>query len=229
MSKPARKGRRWLRSKYERAKEKGRRWGGRVKDTARLERELRVEQRALPKGPEGDKRRAEIKAERRVNRKRALRAANKRRFWRKRARFWFVRWQHRKELDAQRRAGQPKFEAWMLNGHPEPKGTESKAFIARAVVLWNLTVTSTVRTYVPAGGSSSSFHLAWVCGCAVDVAGPMDRMEDCQRAEYARSEADELFGPINDKWLKYGEPTAGAEGSPLEQLHDTHVHEANRP
>jgi hypothetical protein len=36
----------------------------------------------------------------------------------------------------------------------------------------------------------------------------------------------ELFGPINSQWLKFGSVISGAEGSALEQLHDTHTHGA---
>jgi hypothetical protein len=55
-------------------------------------------------------------------------------------------------------------------------------------------------------------------------------MSQFQQAEYERNKGNsnclELFGPINNLWLKYGATIAGAEGTPLENLHDTHVHGA---
>lgn len=170
----------------------------------------------------------------RMARKKKARALYKRRYFRKRVRFWVVK--HTRYRDAWKKAvadaregKAPKYERWMCNGHPEPRGQANKEFIARAVVIHKLTITSTVRTYVPSGGSTTSYHLASVCGCAVDAAGPTYRMVACQKAEYGKREATELFGPDNGLWLKYGSPTSGSEGSALEQLHDSHVHRASKP
>lgn len=163
--------------------------------------------------------------------RRAKRAVTKRRHFLKRARFFAVKVRHFKKLREQREKEQPTFEPWMANGADYKNASEgAKAFIARAVVLHGLTCTSMARTFVPPGGSTSSYHLVWNGGRAGDAAGSQDRMEACQRAEYERGKGLtgqlEMFGPNNSLNLKFGDPLVQAEGSANEDLHDSHVHAA---
>lgn len=160
-------------------------------------------------------------------------AARSRHVW-KRYRWWMAKnTVYRKKLKAARRRAKkraPKWEPWMANGCDDRVTAGVKAYCARAVVLYDCTVTSLARTYVPPGGSTTSYHLLTIYNPAKagDVAG--SRMADFQRAEYKRQEGKanclELFGPDNDKWLKNGQHMAIAEGDPLETLHDTHCHGA---
>jgi hypothetical protein len=161
--------------------------------------------------------------------RRAKRAFTKRRHFLKRSRFFAVKVRHFKELREQREKRQPKFEPWMANGaNYQDASGGAKAFIARAVVLHGLTCTSMARTYVPTGGSTSSYHLVWNGGRAGDAAGSQDRMEACQLSEYERGRGLpgqlEMFGPVNERCLKLGNSLTLAEGDPLENLHDSHVH-----
>lgn len=169
-------------------------------------------------------------------RKRVRRAVTRKRYWGKRARFFLVKVKHRKDLIRQRREKKnPTFEPWMANGCDYANCNQAtRDATARMVVTYGLTTTSMARTYIPAGGSSTSHHLAASVdgdvARAVDAAGPWDTMVAAQRAEYKRfrNDADklELFGPDNALNLKYGQPLYLAEGSALENLHDTHVHSA---
>lgn len=107
--------------------------------------------------------------------------------------------------------------------------TNVTAFVKK-VLAWgyldfDLYITSMRRDYVPAGGSTTSYHLV---GKAGDIAGA--RMAEFQKAVYEKFRGNpailELFGPDNSLNLKYGSPLYLAEGSALENLHDTHVHVA---
>jgi hypothetical protein len=117
------------------------------------------------------------------------------------------------------------WQSWMANGRNDYVVPAVKDFLARGVLGYGLYVTSMRRTYVPPGGSSTSYHLQ---GKAGDIAG--SRMADFQRSEYSRNLGNgnclELFGPDNAKNLKYGRSLYLAEGTGLENLHDTHVHGA---
>lgn len=130
-----------------------------------------------------------------------------------------------KKAREQQSNGQPKYESWMANGHPDNVSQGVKDFIARGVVNYGLTCTSLYRNYVPPGGSTTSYHLS---GHAGDIAGA--RMTEFQLDEYKRNLGNsgcwELFGPDNSHNLKYGGSLYLPEGSPLENLHDSHVHGA---
>lgn len=151
------------------------------------------------------------------------RTRKKRRYWKARARFWLTKLQHRKEMRELRSAAQPKFQPWMANGY-DWRGScpQVRRYIARAVAA-GLTCTSLKRNFIPPGGSTTSLHLS---GRAGDAAGSADKMAAFQLAEYDRDKGHsvELFGPSNDVCLVHGAPYTMPEGSPLETLHDTHVH-----
>lgn len=157
------------------------------------------------------------------------RAVTKKRYWKKRTRFLIVKlikW--RKWRKARQNRLNPKFESWMANGCDWQNCNEAtRRAAARMVVTYGLTITSMNRTYVPPGGSTTSYHLS---GKAVDAAGAWETMIDAQVAEYKRFDGDtsklELFGPDNNHNLKNGQPMTLPEGDPLETLHDTHVHSA---
>lgn len=123
--------------------------------------------------------------------------------------------------------GQPKYESWMANGYNDYVTQGVKDFIARGVVNYGLVCTSLRRTYVPPGGSTTSYHLQSP-GRAGDIAG--SRMIEFQISEYGRNLGNsgclELFGPDNTRNLKYGNQLTLGEGTGLENLHDTHVHGA---
>jgi peptidoglycan hydrolase CwlO-like protein len=127
----------------------------------------------------------------------------------------------------QQPSGQPQYQSWMANGHDDYVTQGVKNFIARGVVNYGLVCTSMRRTYVPPGGSTTSYHLQSP-GKAGDIAG--SRMTEFQLSEYNRNHGYsgclELFGPDNAHNLKYGNTLYLAEGTALENLHDTHVHGA---
>jgi len=133
----------------------------------------------------------------------------------------------RKKLEAAKQKARPEYESWMANGYDDNVTDGVKAFVARGVVKYDCYVTSMRRSYVPPGGSTTSWHLSNP-GKAADMGGA--RMSEFQRSEFERnkgkSECLELFGPVNDRCLKYGVPMSLSEGDALETLHDTHVHGA---
>ena len=117
---------------------------------------------------------------------------------------------------------QPQFEPYMANGYSwEPCNQGVRNAIARVVVLDGNYITSLDRNYVPPGGSATSYHMV---GKALDC-GPS---RTTQVREYnlniGNGNCLELFGPDNTLWIKYGADTGGAEGTPLENLHDSHNH-----
>lgn len=113
------------------------------------------------------------------------------------------------------------FEPWMANGYPyESLSAGCEAFIVRGVDA-GLHVTSTKRNW---GGNS--FHEVWK---AVDMAAGWDTMVAFQRREFTERPGGfylELLGPTNSQMLKNNQPWTAAEGSYLEDLHDSHVHGA---
>jgi hypothetical protein len=152
----------------------------------------------------------------------------RKRYWRKRLRFTVVKLANARKLYRQRQKKNPNFESWMANGCDwQNTNQATRRFVARMVVRHGLTTTSMNRTYVPAGGSTTSYHLV---GKAGDVAGSWEAMNEAQKDEYQRShgkaECLELFGPDNSANLKNGVTLGMAEGSALENLHDSHVHGA---
>lgn len=138
-----------------------------------------------------------------------------------------IRVYRRRYERARRRHGEPRWHRSMANGCDARVNDRVKAFVARGVVNFDCYATSLFRTFVPPGGSPTSYHLRHMAG---DMAGA--RMEEFQESEYRRGKGDrdplclELFGPRNDRCLKNGVPAPQAEGSPNETLHDTHVHGA---
>jgi hypothetical protein len=132
---------------------------------------------------------------------------------------------YRAAKERAKQTGEARWEPWMANGRDANVSANVKDFCARGVVNFDLYVTSLKRNYVPPGGSTTSYHLS---GHAGDIAGT--RMVAFQVSEYETNRGNgacwELFGPDNDAWLKHGADTGGAEGTPLEQLHDSHVHGA---
>lgn len=164
-------------------------------------------------------------------RKHVKQVATKKRYWRKRVRFFVVKLTKiRKLREARRAKKQPKFESWMANGADWQNSNQAtRDFVARGVVLHHLTCTSMNRTFVPPGGSTTSYHLQ---GMAGDIAGSWEAMNAAQRKEYdklkGQSSQLELFGPDNIRNLKNGASMSMGEGTALEQLHDSHLHGAQR-
>jgi hypothetical protein len=120
----------------------------------------------------------------------------------------------------------------MLNGHGGDVTPAVKKTIVRAVRA-GLVVTSTTGGHHAPG----SYHYSRP-GRAVDVGLPASlvgtaegrrRMVTFQRKEARHAERyDELFGPDNDGCVKNGVRISLGEGTPLENLHDSHVHLAPR-
>lgn len=136
---------------------------------------------------------------------------------------------YRKEWEEAKRREKPEWKDFMASGHPLNFSPAAKAEAAIAVLKFDCVVTSTFRSTVIAGSNPSSFHGPNVNpGKAVDVAGA--RMTAYQKDVFDRRRGDshllELFGPTNSIALKNGGAISLAEGSPLENLHDTHVHVA---
>ena len=117
-----------------------------------------------------------------------------------------------------------RFQPWMLNGRPGNVSWAVKRVIVRGV-NHGLVVTSTT------GGThaSTSYHYS---GRAVDMAGAGTAAEiDFQRDLIRGLGAwrfNEIFGPDNFANVKNGTVITLVEGTPLEQMHDTHIHVAPR-
>ena len=141
-------------------------------------------------------------------------------YWLSRARYWGRRAKSLKRADA---SG---FHTSMLNGKPGNISSGAKDFIVRAHKAGLLTSSTTTG-----GHATSSWHYARNNpdgkGHAVDVYGPWNKMVKFQRQEAKHpSRYKELFGPDNTANVKNGSRISLAEGSALENLHDTHVHGA---
>lgn len=154
---------------------------------------------------------------------------NRAKFWAKKKTVYRRKWRRAKKHLAE--TGEAVWEDWMANGHPLNFSRAAKAEAAIGVLQYGLTVTSTWRATVLPQSNPASFHGPNVNpGKAVDLAGPWDKMVEYQGGVFNRRKGDpkllELFGPANALWLKYGQPTTGAEGTFLEDLHDSHVHVA---
>jgi hypothetical protein len=136
---------------------------------------------------------------------------------------------YHKEWEEAKRREKPEWKDFMASGHPLNFSAAAKAEAAIAVVKFDCVVTSTFRSTVIADSNPNSFHGPNVNpGEAVDVAGA--RMSAYQKDVFDRRRGDshllELFGPTNNVALKNGAPTSLAEGTSLENIHDTHVHVA---
>lgn len=126
-----------------------------------------------------------------------------------------------------------RFEPWMLNGHP---GNVSSGVKLLILVAKRTSRAIYVTSTTDGGHASTSYHYPRNnpsgLGEAVDLGsgGRRPSMVKVQRALYRRGveRYNELFGPDNGMWVKRGQPIDGAEGSPLETLHDTHVHASPR-
>lgn len=148
-------------------------------------------------------------------------------FWAAKKTIYRRRWRRAKKHLNQ--TGKAKWEDWMANGHPTNIVPAVKDELAIAVVKFGCVVTSTYRAYVIPQSNPNSYHGPNVSpGKAGDVAGA--KMVAYQEDVYARRQGDsnllELFGPRNDRCLKYGQPLTLGEGTFLENLHDSHVHVA---
>ncbi len=153
---------------------------------------------------------------------------NRAKWWAKKRSIYARKWKRAKRH--LRETGQvPGFETWMLNGHSNNITDAVRAEIAIAVVKYNCAVSSTYRAYVIPQSNPNSYHGPNVSpGKAFDAVGA--RMTEWQHDVFARRRGDsaclELFGPDNSTNLKYGNQLALGEGTFLENLHDSHTHEA---
>jgi len=114
-----------------------------------------------------------------------------------------------------------RFQSSMLNGHPRPSSWRVRRAIVRGVNA-GLYVTSTTDGQHATG----SYHYS---GRAVDMAAnTRARMVAFQRDELRRfrrwHKHREIIGPDNEAIVLRGSETALAEGTPLETMHDNHVH-----
>jgi hypothetical protein len=151
-------------------------------------------------------------------------------FWTKKHTIY--RRKYRAALKRQRERKKPKWEPWMANGRNANVNAAVKREVAIAVVKFGCAVSSLYRATVIPQSNPNSYHGPNVNpGKAGDLVG--GGMLAYQRDFYKRRKGDpralELFGPANSLWLKNGQPTSGAEGSFLEQLHDSHTHIAVTP
>jgi GH24 family phage-related lysozyme (muramidase) len=125
-----------------------------------------------------------------------------------------------------------RFKRSLLNGHPGNINRACKRVIVRAA-NHGLVVTSTTD----GSHSPTSFHFT-TPGRAVDLGhGPGVSWDEGTRRKIAFQKwllrrgpgrYDELFGPDNTANVKNGQRFTLGEGTPLENLHDTHVHVAPR-
>jgi hypothetical protein len=158
---------------------------------------------------------------------RAENAREEKKAWLERKIIYRDKWEAAKRRHERRQ--KPEWEDFMASGHPLNFSGAAKAEAAIAVVKFDCVVSSTYRATVIPQSNPNSFHGPNVNpGKAVDLVG--SRMADYQKDVFDRRRGDghllELFGPTNSLALKNGVPTALAEGTFLENLHDTHVHVA---
>lgn len=155
------------------------------------------------------------------------RRINRAKFWVKKRTIYARKWRRAKKRLEQ--SGEAKFEPWMLNGHSANITAGARAELAIAVVKFGCACTSSYRATVIPQSNPNSWHGPNVSpGKAVDVAG--GGMVAYQRDAYNRRRGDanllELFGPDNSSNLRYGQTYYLAEGTFLENLHDSHTHVA---
>jgi hypothetical protein len=158
---------------------------------------------------------------------RAEHAREEQKAWLERKIIYRDKWEAAKRREREKQ--KPKWEDFMASGHSLNLGGAAKAEAAIAVVKFDCVVSSTYRATVIPQSNPNSFHGPNVSpGKAVDLVG--SRMTEYQKDVFDRRRGDghllELFGPTNSLALKNGAPTALAEGTFLENLHDTHVHVA---
>lgn len=109
-----------------------------------------------------------------------------------------------------------------FNGCPTNVTDAVRKMIVRANRNGLYVTATTNGTHAP-----TSYHYS---GRAVDVAAPMTAagiklMSDFQRKLVKEpSKYVELFGPVNDAWVKNGVRFTEPEGAELENQHDNHVH-----
>lgn len=141
-------------------------------------------------------------------------------YWLARARYWGRR------AKSLKRADSTGYHPSQLNGRPGNISRATKSFIGRAHKAGLLVSSTTGGTH-----ASSSFHYPRNNydgkGHAVDVYGPWNKMVKFQRAEAQHpARYHELFGPDNGACVKNQRRISLAEGTALENLHDSHVHGA---
>ena len=129
-----------------------------------------------------------------------------------------------RELKRKARKGQ--WDDRMLNGHP-PVKKSLRPIIIEAYAFGCVVTSTTDGVHAP-----TSFHphgRAVDFGCRVGFhRWFLRRLVRLQRRLHKRwgSRLSELFGPNNRANRKWGKSIRLAEGSPLETLHDNHVHAA---
>lgn len=108
-----------------------------------------------------------------------------------------------------------------------------KRFVARGYAAGLVPTATTNGTHAP-----GSYHKQLVHGQGraadlgvrrelIGTAKAARLMSKFQRKEYARNDHKaELIGPVNNRIILRGRKTALAEGNPLENQHDNHVHGA---
>lgn len=114
-------------------------------------------------------------------------------------------------------------------GVPQPTNIHVKRFITRGYALGLVPTATTNGRH--AAHSLHYLHRAADMGLRKNEIGTAvgdRRRRRFQRSEYRRAHRvggyTELLGPINDNCYLNGHPVTLAEGSPLEQAHDNHVH-----
>jgi hypothetical protein len=129
---------------------------------------------------------------------------------------------------ARRRRLALRFHPKMLNGHPGNITPAAKKMVVRAVRAGLIVTSTTDGKHAPGSyhytkpGEAVDFGLP---GSLVGTERGRRRLVNFQRKE-ARKPArfSELFGPDNRANVKNGVVISLPEGSPLETLHDNHVH-----
>jgi hypothetical protein len=169
--------------------------------------------------------------EKRTQKAKAIAAAHhaaQRRKWAVKARTIYRR-RLKKAKQRAEETGKAEWEPWMANGANANVVQAVKDEVAIAVVQFGCAVSSLWRSVVIPQSNPSSYHGPNVNpGKAGDLVG--DRMDEYQKDVHERRRGDpdllESFGPINGLCLKNGVPISLAEGTFLEQLHDSHEHVA---
>jgi len=119
----------------------------------------------------------------------------------------------------------------LWNGHPKLSDKQLGRVVRYAVLYCGLVVTAT-NDGVHASGSYHYKNRAVDLGVRDGIAGTAAGLRRLKRAQirirkhFGDAFFTEYFGPYNDQCVRNGRRINLAEGTPLENQHDNHIHVA---
>lgn len=217
----------------KRSEEVAKNFAAQREDKERLRKVRRELERAI-----GERQRFKLTAEAdqlhkriRTRRRNRLQTLARKRHLKARLRGWVDRRiRYRKRLEELREQEWPEYEGWMANGHDARVVDGVKDYVAAGVVHFGLSASSLYRATVIPQSNPNSLHGPNVRpGRAGDLVGPRHKMVAFQEwvLEHRTSphaSLNELYGPENGLCFDDGHQITVAEGSFIEDLHDSHDH-----